>query len=425
MGSLLARARSSLHLVSPHSAVAVVCQAGQVLCGFVALRWTRPEEMGAWQLFLILDSYLGFLRLGVVNAMNRSYPYLTGRGEHEQARLCVATTQTYTFFIAALEVVALVAVVLVWSRMASIWLVGGLLYCVYTPLGLVRTSIEATFRCSRDFANLSRIQLWTLAVAILGTFWVMQLGFAGYMLRLFAIQIVGVALVWAFRPIRVPLAFDWSVFRRLVQAGVHLFANNWLAGVSNSFLRIAVVAAGGTVLLGQLTPILGIIGLGALLPATLSVYVLPRLNFEYGRTTSRRDVVVNTLKSTLVSVAMSVPLLAAGWFVLPWLVGLVAPHYHLTSSMIRLGLVVALASTVRMGVNAFSVLGAWGCLYLNTAVALAARWFGPRLGIRLMPHAPIDGALWGSLAGLVVQALAMAVLLATLYRLNASRPVAA
>ncbi len=410
-----------MSLVSPHSSVAILCQVGQMVCGFAVLKWTRPEDVGAWQLFVILDPYFGVLRLGVVNAMSRSYPFLMGKGDVEQARLCVATTQTYTFVIALLEVLLLGAIICVWSRISSIWLVGGLLYCVYSPLGLIRGTLEATYRSSRDFVSLSRVQLWTLAISILGVFWAARLGFTGYMLRLLAIQLAGTVLIWVYRPIRVPMSFNWGMFKHLTRTGVHLCVNNWLNGISGSFLKVAVVTIGGMTLLGQLAPALGIIGLGVMVPSTLSMYVLPQLNFEFGRTSSLEGVLKNAIKTCLFSAFLSLPILAVGWVALPGLVARMAPNYDITSTTIHLALIVAVASTTKLCANAFSVLGAWKSMYANTAVTLLAFWIGPRLGTRWMSGSPIEGALLGMIAAQIVQMVFIFILIWILYRANQSR----
>jgi hypothetical protein len=140
------------------------------------------------------------------------------------------------------------------------------------------------------------------------------------------------------------------------------------------------------------------------------------LNFEYGRTTSRTGVLKNAIKTTLLSLALSVPVLVVGWFVLPGLVARVAPNYNVSPVTIHLALIVAVASTTKLCSNAFSVLGAWKSMYINSGITLLAFWMGPHYGARWMPSAPIEGALWGMIAAQLFQMAAVFGMIALLYR---------
>jgi hypothetical protein len=51
--------------------------------------------MGVWHTLLIVLSYLGVVRLGIVNGMGRELPFALGRGDVEAGRRIAATTLLY------------------------------------------------------------------------------------------------------------------------------------------------------------------------------------------------------------------------------------------------------------------------------------------------------------------------------------------
>lgn len=411
MSSLSNAFQKACDLISPHSFVAVLSQVTQMVCGFVVLRWVTPEQVGPWQALLLLEPYMGVLRLGIVNAMNRSYAYLLGAGQRQQALACVETTFSYTVFISVLEMFILGVGLFVWARGHDVWLAGAIVFCVYAPIGLFRNYLEATYRSSSDFRALSMVQMVTALFSIVSVLLVIRWGFVGYMIRLLLLQFGGTALCWYFRPVRVALVFHFAIFKKLMIDGFFLYINNWLTGVAGSFFRILLLQAGGSVLLGRFSPIAAVMAMGTMIPSTISVYLLPRLNFDFGSTKSSSKVVADSLRASLVGFGLMIPCIAAGCWVLPPLLQWIAPAYQVTPLSVRLALVITLFASYNLSVNAFTVLGKWGYMILNLILLLSASWLGPWLGIRYLSENPLEGALLGCLIATFVRIPVTTVLL--------------
>ena len=56
-----------------------------LVTGFLAFRKIDPYLMGIWTAFSVLETYATFMRLGVINGMNRELPFALGEGDREKA----------------------------------------------------------------------------------------------------------------------------------------------------------------------------------------------------------------------------------------------------------------------------------------------------------------------------------------------------
>ena len=60
--------------------------ASSLLANALAFRWIDPASMGVWHTLLLAASYLGVVRLGVVNGMGRELPFALGSGDVPRSR---------------------------------------------------------------------------------------------------------------------------------------------------------------------------------------------------------------------------------------------------------------------------------------------------------------------------------------------------
>src|SRR4051812_28883411 len=76
-----------------------------IISGFIVYKWVDPYYIGLWSSLLLVDTYSTFLRLGVINGMNREFPYWLGKGDTEKANRLIQTTFYYTLCTIALFLV--------------------------------------------------------------------------------------------------------------------------------------------------------------------------------------------------------------------------------------------------------------------------------------------------------------------------------
>jgi len=124
-----------------------------LVTGFLAFRKIDPYLMGIWTTFSVLETYATFMRLGVINGMNRELPFALGEGNKEKADKLASTTLGYT-------------------------IINIILLCICTPFLLskfelsthhIATSIIVVFRISLSF------YITFLSINILWLLWLFSL----------------------------------------------------------------------------------------------------------------------------------------------------------------------------------------------------------------------------------------------------------
>jgi O-antigen/teichoic acid export membrane protein len=395
--------KGALALISPYSAVAMLLQVVQMACSVVVLRWVPPAQMGIWQTLVVVETYCQLARLGVVNSMNRQYPYLLGQGKEDAARRQVQTAECFTLGAVAAQLLGLCLAALVLVPARADWPIAMLTLAIFAPANSYRAFLEATFRSGQQFAQLARAQCLIIALTVLSVGLVVAYGFKGFCARTLLLA-VGSTVAYAYlRPLRFRLHFDYAVFKYLLWTGWPLFVSSYLTGVAGSFGRLVILHEGGTAQLGLFAPVNAVISLGLLMPSTFAVYLLPKLNFDFGASGSGRTVVAQSLKAGLVSSVLVTPFLAVGWWLLPRVVVQFAPAYSQAIPAMQLGLLITFLGGFKISTVAFSVLQAWGPMFLYIAVLLATSWLGPWLGVRLWPRSTLEGVTFGMLGAAVIQ----------------------
>ena len=74
----------------------IIWQITYVGCELAILRFVDPDMIGIWQLVLLFQSYSAISRLGIMNAMNREFPFYLGQKNEAKAE---AVHTTSFFFV--------------------------------------------------------------------------------------------------------------------------------------------------------------------------------------------------------------------------------------------------------------------------------------------------------------------------------------
>jgi O-antigen/teichoic acid export membrane protein len=65
-------------------------------------RFMGPAAMGIWSILQVILGYCGYASFGTTKAMQRDYPYLRGRGEHERAEQLKDLTLTFSMIMSVI-----------------------------------------------------------------------------------------------------------------------------------------------------------------------------------------------------------------------------------------------------------------------------------------------------------------------------------
>jgi O-antigen/teichoic acid export membrane protein len=380
------------------AAVNVTSLLGNVL----AFRWVDPAAMGVWHTLLLVLSYLGVVRLGIVNGMGRELPFALGRGDVDAGRRIAATTLLYNVVCSVLVGGTFIVMLgASWSSGAS-WRVALPAMAVVGASTMYLAYLQATFRSDRDFARLARVHWLQAGVGLLMPVTVYALGFAGLCLHAAAQSLAVTAYAHAVRPLPVRPRFELSVARGLAATGLPLFALSYLQAVALTFDRVILLQCGGVETVGHYAPAAAVLAAMAVAPGALSTWVYPRMSFALGRGESRARLRRMALRAAAAGVGVGLPVALAGWVAAPRVIAAYFPQYVASIPAVRWSLMAGLLLSVSPASPLLGSLKAWRSLTLYVAVLLVCRWSFPWLLSRV--YEPLEGVARGNVLGAAVAA---------------------
>ena len=301
----------------------------RIVGGVLTSRFVDPSVLGQYNGIGLVNGYAPFLQAGVSSGLNRDLPYALGKGDTDHAHMLAAVAQSWSLIIAT---VASGSLVLVggWQYLAGrLDLAVGWWSFSIVVFGTLfgQGYLNALFRTSGDFVTLARIHLigGVSALALVALVW--WLGWWGLCLRGLAVAVIGLALLWRARPLKVISTFDRSALMSLARTGLPIMAVGqaylwWSTLNSTLVLRYAGAEGLGFYAIANLAgPAV------LLLSGAFGQVVYPRMSEELGRSGRMRDLVRLALEPTLVSVAATSVAVTAAWFLLPPFVEIVLPKY--------------------------------------------------------------------------------------------------
>jgi O-antigen/teichoic acid export membrane protein len=370
----------------------LMLSATSILSSLIVLRWVSPASMGVWQTLVLIQSYSDLARLGIVRGLNRELPYLLGRDEQEQAFAMVSTAQAYSLFVGILGFVGFVAVLFVSDLSSAEWRAGLLCMGILWFASSYGTYLQGTYRAQTEFKRLSSIQFLQAGLQLLSLLLVVLWGYTGMVARSALLALIMAALLHRYRPIRVRPWFRWPDFRALLSTGLPLYGSAYLYGLAMGFERVILLQKGGTETVGMYTPASAILTVMVTLPATLSLYIYPRMAFDLGKHDNPRHLWHISIRAVAASAALAVIIALAGWLALPLTMRHIFPQYLPALEPTRLALVAGVFLSVNAAQTSMAVLKAWRYLYLYMGLFaltkcvfpwLLAQWFEPLIGVAI------------------------------------------
>lgn len=375
-------------------------------CGLAVLRWLPPAQIGIWLTLQVVEAYALWIRLGVLNAMNREYPFLLGQGKSAEAVAHVQAAGAYMGACALAMAGGFGAAALVWAERGPDWQWALAAYAIHAGGGVWRGFLEGTFRGGQDFQRLASIQLAGAALQVVSLPLVAFLGFRGFCARAVVLAVAITAITFAARPVRAAARWHRAIVVKLLFEGLPLFAANYLASISAQFPRVLLAATGGTALLGLYAPAAAVLTAGALLPGTLLTYVLPGQNRSYGRDGDAHAIAAAAWRQALVITAVALPLVVAGGLALPAAVRAWFPDYAAGAHVLGWAAAAAALAPLKLVTSVFSTLKAWRPMLAHAVIGLVLAWVGPDLWLRIDGADPLRAVVLGTLAALVLHAIA-------------------
>ncbi len=188
--------------------------------------------------------------------------------------------------------------------------------------------LQATFRTGHDFARLALVNvvqsILATALLVLVAVW----SFYGLCLRLIIADLVAMALLHYWRPVRVRPKFDFGCLKHLLIVGLPIFMaaqlySYWSITLDGQFVWTFFGKKG----LGDYYPATQAAQAFEFLPVAIIQVIYPRMAEKYGSTGKLAELIAIAVRPTLAIVLLMIPLAVAGWWLLPVLVTRFAPAY--------------------------------------------------------------------------------------------------
>lgn len=380
----------------------LVSQVTSLLAHLWVLTFIRPEDVGIWAYAVLLEQYLAITQFGVLNAMNREFPFYRATGDEVRAQKILQCAQAYALTNALFMAGVFVTLSLVLAPWGWQWSAVMLSSAVVAMLGQYTNYLEGTYRTAQQFGKLAMVRFGVSAVLLATVALPAQLGFAGFCWRLAAIAAASAILAHLWRPERVWPRWHASAFAELISTGWRLFLWNYLLRLSQSFPRLCLGLLAGQRELGLFVPVNLAYQALSNIADSFGAYLYPRLTREYA--SNRARVPRLALWAALCAAACLLPLSVVGVVILPWVVDGLLPQFTEATTAMQLALLASLFESVGIATISFAAAKAWRVMLIYVSAAVVVRGAAALLGVMLAEDRVL-GVAWGILAASVVMAL--------------------
>lgn len=307
-----------------------------------------------------------FSRLGVINGLGRELPYLLGRGNKEQA-LNLSSTSLYYALSSNLILLALVPIILYSDFynyndkryfFALFVFIGRILFSSYTAY------LSVTFRTSKNFEDLSNIQVALGILKLFSVLFVYLYGFYGLLFRELLMSIIEMIFYHWKRPLNIMPYFSWKALKHLMSIGFPLFAVSYLFTFADTLPRLYIIKFGRVSDLGLFSPIIVTLGLAMILPNAIGSYMYPKMSYEFGLTGDKNKL-WKIVKLTVLSSLFAGIFLFVSIFFLSQYVEILFPDYTNIEPYLRLVSFGLIFVGYKASGLVFSVLKAWKAMFFN------------------------------------------------------------
>ena len=296
----------------------------------VQARYVAPAEMGVFRTFGIVAGYLTFLHMGVFDGLQREIPMQLGRGNKVLAERLRRRVWRWIVFVSVVSGTVFLGLALhaAWNReWMQFW---G--WVAFTP-AIVGTLyggyLGTTFRTSQQFTALSRSGVVQAVAGTLVLPLLPALGYYGACLRTAVSALTNLLSLHAWRPMRLRPALDRPRFREVVRIGLPLSGIGYLStALWTSVEATLVLWWFGLEALGLYSMAVFVRGFVIQLAQNVNQVVGVKITIVRPFGPVVTDCVNVVLKPMAIATLASLPVVAVGWRLLPWGIGLVAPKVH-------------------------------------------------------------------------------------------------
>jgi O-antigen/teichoic acid export membrane protein len=308
----------------------LISNALTIISGIIVAKWLLPDELGLYNGFTLISSYIILTQLGIPSGLSRELPFQIGQGNTKEAESLAGTAHYWQLILSLIVLVAssIIAVTcLVQKRYeyaAGLMVVGLLSFqALY-----ITKYLKVLFRTNHDFNLLSRITFINGIVAFASIVFVWKFGFFGLCIRAFILVVVDFALTWYWKPMHVLPVWRKEAYRKLSSVGLPMYAIANVYALWPVLQKTLIVSLGGVKFLGLFALAVVIESGMKTVTNSISSVVYPSLTMQWAKGDSVRILTKTMLKPVSVIFILFAVAVPIGWVVLPQAIVQFLPQYE-------------------------------------------------------------------------------------------------
>ena len=337
--------------------------------GIVAMRFLEPLMMGWWNTAQMVKIPLDLTRMGILNGLNREYPYLIGTGKSNQAQKILEAGLAHTLvmillgqFGAALAVISL--------RNDSPYLMCGIVAAsIIWGLSYYTQFIRAMMRSSHEFGRIGPLELAVSSVDAVAVLAVWKWGFWGLLGRGVFTAIVLATVFYWIQPANVVPRWDWKALGQMFKFGRHAFIKNWLVLIGQQADRIWILGALNDIrILGSYSVAISCMGFLNMIPGAITNYFYPQWVKEFGQEQDRRLLARQIFRQIKRVSVLMVPISVTTAIVIHFLIQNVLPQYKEAERAAQLACLVGPFLPMRLCTIYYAAVHEWSVTWVYTGM---------------------------------------------------------
>jgi O-antigen/teichoic acid export membrane protein len=300
-----------------------------ILSGLIVAKWLLPQDLGFFNSFTIISSYIILIQLGIPSGLSRELPLYMGRQNEEKAKAYASVSLFWQLGLGLVSfgILTLVALYFIFRSNYS-YAAGSFVIGVTTLQTLYVTKyLKVLYRTNKDFNKLSKIKLIVAFVAFASIVFVWKFGFYGLCLRAFVMALIDFYFTWRWKPLSVKATWNTEYFKDLFKIGLPMY------GVANIYSlwpvvqKTLILSLGGTQALGLFS--LAIIVESSMNAITTSInsVLYPTMASQWGKGSSISALMELLKRPMMIAIPVFALMVIAGWFLMPYAVTILLPNY--------------------------------------------------------------------------------------------------
>lgn len=377
---------------------------------FAVLKMVDIEEMGLWQMALLIQGYVIISRLGIINAYNLEYPLAIAKKDEESATRISETMNAHIMFTMVFQALSflIAGAYMYWfkenSVLASVF--WGMI--LYTVIEASSNYEEAKKRAELDFNSIGRARslgsvfiVFTLALPFF-------FGIIGLVVRAILNQLFFTGYYKLINPSKkYERNFSIKEWLELFQTGWKLWLWSYLKTVGKSVPRLYVATFLGVQALGLFAPVQWILASFVLFSSSVSSYLYPKLTHLVA--TQSEEVTWKAFAITGGTVLILVPAAAVGHFLIPLFFHKLFPEYSIVIPAVQVVIWASLLELFSLVASSWVSQKKWALMFSYVIGA-----FILRVGGMTIPYLKSSPELLDVSHGIILSSILIALFVSTL-----------